>query len=233
MESAVLEFWRNYLDSLPPDLDQEPKPSGVFSFGDSKKLAALVRQGIKTATCSALMGYEKDQVLLPQKGDLSIVLDGNGNPVLVIETVSVVILPFNEVSEQFAFEEGEGNRSLAYWRMAHENYFAVITSRIGRSARQCRLFANGSRLSAQSIDARVASRLRGMAARTESRAKRVPTLVDRFLGRFNQGRMQKRLSASPLVSRKLHAGDTRADAYRSFFVVLSPSETPVDLGHCV
>jgi uncharacterized protein YhfF len=124
MESAVLEFWRDYLDSLPPDLDQEPKPSGVFSFGDSKKLAdelaALVRQGIKTATCSALMGY---QIPLPQKGDLSIVLDGNGNPVLVIETVSVVILPFNKVSEQFAFEEGEGNRSLSYWRMAHENYF--------------------------------------------------------------------------------------------------------------
>ena len=43
--------------------------------------------------------------------------------VLVIETLSVVILPFNEVSEQFAFEEGEGNRSLAYWRMTHENYF--------------------------------------------------------------------------------------------------------------
>jgi len=127
MESAVLEFWRDYLDSLPPDLDQEPKPSGVFSFGDSKKLAdelaALVRQGIKTATCSTLMGYEKDQIPLPQKGDLSIVLDGSGNPVLVIETLSVVILPFNEVSEQFAFEEGEGDRSIAYWRMAHENYF--------------------------------------------------------------------------------------------------------------
>ena len=54
MESAVLEFWRDYLDSLPPDLDQEPKLSGVFSFGDSKKLAGLVRQGIKTATCSAI-----------------------------------------------------------------------------------------------------------------------------------------------------------------------------------
>ena len=37
--------------------------------------------------------------------------------------LSVVILPFNEVSEQFALEEGEGNRSLAYWRMVHENYF--------------------------------------------------------------------------------------------------------------
>ena len=127
MEAAVLEFWRSYLDSLPPDLDQEPKLSGTFSFGDSKKLAgelaALVRQGIKTATCSALMGYAKDKAPLPQKGDLSIVLDGSGNPVLVIETVSVVILPFNEVSEQFAFEEGEGDRSLAYWRKAHEKYF--------------------------------------------------------------------------------------------------------------
>ena len=60
---------------------------------------------------------------LPQKGDLSIVLDGNGNPVLVIETISIVILPFNEVPEQFAFEEGEGDRSIAYWRTAHGNYF--------------------------------------------------------------------------------------------------------------
>jgi hypothetical protein len=62
MESAVLEFWRGYLDTLLPDLDQ-PKSAGVFSFGDSKKLAdelaALVRQGIKTATCSALMSYKK------------------------------------------------------------------------------------------------------------------------------------------------------------------------------
>jgi uncharacterized protein YhfF len=127
MEAAVLEFWRNYLDSLPPDLDLASKPMGVFSFGDPNKLAdelaALVRQGIKTATCSAVKGYEKDQIPLPKKGDLSIVLDGNGDPVVVIETVSVVLLPFNEVSEQFAFEEGEGDRSLAYWRRAHENYF--------------------------------------------------------------------------------------------------------------
>jgi uncharacterized protein YhfF len=69
------------------------------------------------------MGYEKDQTPLPQKGDLSVVLDGSGDPVLVIETIDVVMLPFNEVSEQFAFEEGEGDRSIAYWRMAHENYF--------------------------------------------------------------------------------------------------------------
>jgi hypothetical protein len=43
--------------------------------------------------------------------------------VLVIETIEVFVVPFNEVSEQFAFEQGEGDRSLAYWRKAHENYF--------------------------------------------------------------------------------------------------------------
>jgi uncharacterized protein YhfF len=127
MEAAVLAYWQDYLDRLSRDLDQEPKLFAVFSFGDSKELAdelaALVRQGIKTATCSALVGYEKDQTPLPQKGDLSVVLDGSGNPVFVIENVSVVILPFNEVSEQFAFEEGEGDRSLTEWRIAHENYF--------------------------------------------------------------------------------------------------------------
>jgi hypothetical protein len=35
------------------------------------------------------------------------------------------------------------------------------------------------------------------------------------------------------VSRRLLASDTCADAYRSFFVVLSLSETAGDLGHCV
>ena len=32
--------------------------------------------------------------------------------------------PFDEVPEQFAYDEGEGDRSLAYWREAHRNYFS-------------------------------------------------------------------------------------------------------------
>ncbi len=30
---------------------------------------------------------------------------------------------FNEVDEAFAFDEGEGDRTLAYWRKAHQRYF--------------------------------------------------------------------------------------------------------------
>jgi uncharacterized protein YhfF len=103
-------------------------PADVFAFGDSRELAdqlaMLVRQGVKTATCTALWTYEEAQKPLSQKGDHSVVLAGNGVPVAVIETVEVFVAPFNEVPEGFAFDEGEGDRSLAYWKEAHRNYFS-------------------------------------------------------------------------------------------------------------
>jgi uncharacterized protein YhfF len=102
-------------------------PADVFAFGDSKELAdelaALVPAGIKTATCSALWSYEEAQKPIPRTGELSIVIDGNGAPVAVIETVKIFLVPFNEVTERFAWEEGEGDRSLAHWRQAHRNFF--------------------------------------------------------------------------------------------------------------
>ena len=50
-------------------------------------------------------------------------LDGCGEPRCVIETTEVTYRRFGEVDEAFAFEEGEGDRSLQYWRDAHRNYF--------------------------------------------------------------------------------------------------------------
>ncbi|MBV8482581.1 MAG: ASCH domain-containing protein [Verrucomicrobia bacterium] len=127
MEPLVSQFWRDYLNTLPAGQSRPEAPAGVFAFGDSKELAdelaALVREGLKTATCSAVWTYEEDQKPIPQKGELSIVIDGTGNPVAVIETVQIFLAPFNEVTERFAWEEGEGDRSLAYWRQAHRNFF--------------------------------------------------------------------------------------------------------------
>jgi len=128
MEPSVSQFWREYLNSLPAGQAHPEAPASVFAFGDSKeladKLAALVREGVKTATCSAVWAYEEEQKPIPQKGELSIVIDGSGNPVAVIETVEIFLAPFNEVTEDFAWEEGEGDRSLAYWRQAHRNFFS-------------------------------------------------------------------------------------------------------------
>jgi uncharacterized protein YhfF len=51
------------------------------------------------------------------------VLDGSGDPVAIIETVELTQRRFDEVDEAFAFDEGEGHRTLASWRTAHRNYF--------------------------------------------------------------------------------------------------------------
>jgi uncharacterized protein YhfF len=99
-----------------------------FSFGDSPSLAnellALAIEGRKTATCGPLRDFSPGGEPMPQVGRHDIVLDGKGRPAAVIETTEVIVKRFDEVDEQFARDEGEGDGTLAYWRDAHETYFA-------------------------------------------------------------------------------------------------------------
>ena len=99
----------------------------AFYFGDSEglanELAELVLRGTKRATAGAVWSYEADGKRLPRVGDLSIVTDWAGRPWCVIETQSVEIMPFREVTAEFAATEGEGDGSLSYWREAHRRFF--------------------------------------------------------------------------------------------------------------
>jgi uncharacterized protein YhfF len=136
--SAVDAFWRSYLQSLRADDPahgmQQPT---AWGFGDSAAMAdelgELVSQGTKTATCSLLWEYEVEDRPVPQVGELNIVIDGSGNPRCIIETVAVEIKPYNAVEAPFAYAEGEGDRSLAYWRDAHWRYFSRVCAKIGRT----------------------------------------------------------------------------------------------------
>ena len=56
-------------------------------------------------------------------GERWIVLDGRGEPRCVIESTEVSYRRYVEVDAVFAYEEGEGDRSLTYWRAAHRRYF--------------------------------------------------------------------------------------------------------------
>ena len=95
-----------------------------FSFGDSPAMAdellALVLAGSKTATCSLYVPSDPD---LSRPGEHSIVCDGSGRPACVIETVEVTVQRYNEVDAAFAHDEGEGDRTLEYWRRAHREFF--------------------------------------------------------------------------------------------------------------
>ncbi|MEY9597492.1 uncharacterized protein YhfF [Bradyrhizobium japonicum] len=97
----------------------------TFAFGDSPELAdellELVIKGVKTATCST-----EDEPNTSAPGERWVVLDGRGEPRCVIESVEITYRRFNEVDAVFAHDEGEGDRSLAYWRSAHRTYFGGL-----------------------------------------------------------------------------------------------------------
>ena len=96
----------------------------AWSFGaDADELAHLVLKREKTATASARCLYQHDGSDLPMVGQYSVVLDAGGNAVCIIRTVRVYTVPFAAVSEDHAWKEGEGDRSLTYWRKVHEDFF--------------------------------------------------------------------------------------------------------------
>jgi uncharacterized protein YhfF len=105
-----------------------------FHFGDSEsladELAALVLAGTKRATAALLWSNEAEGKPTPKPGALSIVERWSREPVCVIETVSVAVLPFEKVSAAFAAVEGEGDGSLEYWRAGHWAYFGRECARL-------------------------------------------------------------------------------------------------------
>lgn len=129
-----LDFW-NAFAATDPAAD-ESRFYEAFFFGDSEaladELAALVLQGTKRATAGSVWSYEAEGRRVPAPGDLSIVTNWAGEPLCVIETRSVEILPFNEVTAEFAAVEGEGDGSLAYWTQGHRRYFERECARAGR-----------------------------------------------------------------------------------------------------
>lgn len=113
------EMWNLYSTKENITADYE-----AWVFGDDPdKLAELVLAGIKTGTASAYPLYELEGEPLPKEGEYSVILDSQDNAVCIIKTTMVYIVPFEEVSESQACKEGEGDRSLAYWRKVHEEFF--------------------------------------------------------------------------------------------------------------
>ncbi len=127
-------FWRTYLATLPPGEPHPPRPEAWY-FCDSEDcanaLGALVVAGLKTATASLHAVYEAEGERLPRVGDLSLITDWNGRPLAVTEVTDIQIRPFDQVDPQHAYDEGEGDRSLAYWREVHWRAFGRECAALG------------------------------------------------------------------------------------------------------
>lgn len=133
---SVEKMWKNYLNSINENPEKTDLKYTSWHFcnneEDANALYKIVLKGIKKATASLYLGYEYDNEEIPKEGNLSIITDWNGNAKCIIETIAVEIVPYNEVTEEFAATEGEGDKSLEYWKRAHWIFFSEEMEKIGK-----------------------------------------------------------------------------------------------------
>jgi uncharacterized protein YhfF len=114
----------------PTTLEVVPPPAWAFGANEEQAdaLLALVLDGTKTATAGALWDYENDGEQVPEVGSLSILVDGSGRPRALIECTASSVVPFDEVDAEHAFLEGEGDKSLEFWREVHQKFFIDVAT---------------------------------------------------------------------------------------------------------
>jgi uncharacterized protein YhfF len=132
---AVRAFWESFRGTHPAVAHDTPYD--VWHFGDDQELAdalyPLVLRGVKRAGASLLWEYERKPDTLPKPGGYSVITDFAGAPQCIVQTTDVRVMPFDQVDAQFAFAEGEGDRSLAYWQAAHLDYFTERCQALGKT----------------------------------------------------------------------------------------------------
>jgi len=130
---AVAKFWQRFLARA--DLEPETEQPTMWPFGDSAELAdkllALVLDGPKRATATLFADFEADGEPVPEVGDYWMVPDGSMRPRAVLRTTDVRIGPLSSVDDQFAYDEGEGDRSRDWWLAAHTRAFTRSAGRLG------------------------------------------------------------------------------------------------------
>jgi uncharacterized protein YhfF len=135
-DDLVKLYWQKFQDSLPEGSTYRGRSYEAAGWGDSPEMAdelgRLIAAGSKTATCSAVWEWQAEGNPWPEPGFITIVLDGRGQPLCIVENIEVTVKLYHEVDASFAFDEGEGDRSLAYWRAAHRVFFSRGLAKIGR-----------------------------------------------------------------------------------------------------
>ncbi len=125
---AAAALWQQYVDSSAADESVSSRLIAVECFGDSVELADslidLVIHADKRATAGSALEYELAGVPVPSVGDCWIACDGRGRPRAVLQTTDVRVGPLSSVDDQFAWDEGEGDRSRDFWLRSHTEFFS-------------------------------------------------------------------------------------------------------------
>lgn len=118
------EMWTAYIARFP-EKSNATYDAWCYGSDDPDQLAALTLCGKKTATASAYPFYPFEGSPLPMVGQLNLILRTDGTAACITQNTHVNVVPFCEVTAEHAFKEGEGDRTLAFWRRVHEQVFTM------------------------------------------------------------------------------------------------------------
>ncbi len=129
---AAAAMWAAYRAAHPEVSDE---PLVVETFGDSPELAdelfQFVLDGPKRATVGMVAEFLAEGEPLPRLGGHWIACDGSGAPRAVLRSVQLRLGPLSSVDEQFAWDEGEYDRTLTSWLDGHRHYFQRVCTGLG------------------------------------------------------------------------------------------------------
>ena len=117
-------FWLAYQKACQVDVEGFSATAYGPTRAVADELAALVADGTKRAHATLERDFEADGDALPRPGEHVVVLDGGGSPRAIVRLTHVERRYFNEIDDEFAFECGEGDRTLAWWLVAYRQEFA-------------------------------------------------------------------------------------------------------------
>lgn len=126
IDPSVYKMWEDFTQANTAFKDNEMPESMYFHDNqkDADRLAALVVEGKKTASSGLYAWYQEACADLPAVGTQNIITNYDGTAHVIIETVQVDTVPFNQISAAYAaMDMGTKVDALAQWKKAHRVFF--------------------------------------------------------------------------------------------------------------
>ncbi|MCL2235593.1 MAG: ASCH domain-containing protein [Defluviitaleaceae bacterium] len=130
MNQQAQKYWNEFWEGKAAPTNVMAEQFGMEGTPMADELAHLIAIGRKTATCGAHALYKPEEI--PTAGLYTVVLDAKDQPICIIRTTSVEVIPMNEVTEEFAAAEGEGDLSYRYWYDCHKEFFKIELAEVGQ-----------------------------------------------------------------------------------------------------
>ncbi|WP_108652649.1 ASCH domain-containing protein [Dongshaea marina] len=135
MDNRSKAYLQRYLESLPTKVAEKYSSFSSDYFcadeHNANLCAELIVRREKRATCSMDYWYSHKGEPMPEAGHLLVVTNWSGEPVCIVEITSVTKCKYNEVTPEFAAAEGEGDKTLAWWKKAHWEFFSLECQELG------------------------------------------------------------------------------------------------------